>query len=149
VTVRPVLVAALALVALAGCGATGDPAPHPDVTAAGAAVRIVDATEADLLLFASNQSFDGEKVRLTIAVDGVTVVDGDFDVADQHNWVSFPLGMSPGVHEVTATADSGATLRESFRVPGDATRYAAIDHWGEDDEAELTWTFQRQPMAFG
>ena len=111
-------------------------------------MRLVDESQADLLLYASNQSFDDGEVRLTIAVDGVTVVDGDFDVEDQHNWVAFPLGMPPGVHEVTAKADSGATLRESFRVPGDATRYAAIDHWGEDDEAELTWSFQRQPVAF-
>ena len=148
VNVRPAFVLALALWALAGCGETGDPAPHPDVTSADAVVRLVDDAEADLVLYASNQSFDDEEVRLTVAVDGVTVVDGDFDVADQHNWVSFPLGMSPGVHEVTATADSGATLRESFRVPGDTTRYAVIEHWGEDDEAELTWSFQRQPVAF-
>ena len=112
-------------------------------------MRIVDEAEADLLLYASNQSFDDESVRLTIAVDGVTVVDGDFEVADQHNWVSFALEMSPGVHEVTATADSGATLRESFRVPGDRTRYGLIEHWGEDEGAELTWLFQRRPLAFG
>ena len=147
--VRPALVLALALWALVGCGETQDPVPHPDITAAGASVRLVDEADADLVLFVSNQSFDDEKVRLTVAVDGATVVDGDFDVADQHNFVSFPLGMSPGVHEITAKADSGATLRDSFRVPGDKPRYALIDHWGEDDEAELEWSFQRQPMAFG
>ena len=100
-------------------------------------MRLVDEAEADLVLHVSNQSFDDEKVRLTIAVDGVTVVDGDFAVADQHNWVSFPLGMSPGVHEITAKADSGATLRETFEMPEDKARYAVIDHWGEDDSAGL------------
>lgn len=96
----------------------------------------------------SNQSFDDEKVRLTVAVDGVTVVDGDFHVEGQHNWVRFPLSLPAGVHEVTAGSDSGATLSESFKVPDDKTRYAVIDHGGEGDSAELTWLFQRQPVAF-
>lgn len=101
------------------------------------------------MLFASNQSFDEEQVRLTIAVDGVTVVAGDFHVEGQHNWVRFPLRLSPGAHEITAESDTGATLTESFQVPGDKTRYAVIDHWGDAPDAELTWLFRRQPIAFG
>jgi hypothetical protein len=152
VTVRSSLALSLALTlwTLAGCGEDegDDPAPHPEVTAVDADVRLVKKEQADLMLYASNQSFDDENVRLTLAVDGVTVVDGDFHVEDQHNWVAFPLRLSPGVHEVTAESDSGATLRESFHMRGDKTRYAVIDHWGEDDSANLTWLFTRQPVAF-
>lgn len=142
---------ALALGVLVGCSqpAGPDPAPHPDVTASDAAVRLVADAEANLTLFASNQSFDDGKVRMTIAVDGLTVVDDDFYVADQHNWTSFPLLVSPGTHEITATTDSGASLRRSFRVPDGKTRYADIDYWGDDESAELSWLFQREPMAFG
>src|SRR5690349_18993663 len=109
------LAPALAFWALAGCSQPDgpDPAPHPDVTATDAAIQLVDDAEANLVLYASNQSFDDEKVRLTIAVDGLTVVDGDFYVGDQHNWVSFPLRLAPGFHEVTAKADSGASLQKS------------------------------------
>jgi len=151
VIVRVLLAVALAPWAFVACGASQavDPAPHRDVSAADAAVRLVDEDEADLVLYVSNQSFDDEEVRMYVAVDGLAVVDGDLQVADQHNWVSFPLSLSPGAHEVTAESDSGATLREPFEVPGDKTRYAVIDHWGEDDSAELTWLFQRQPVAFG
>lgn len=152
-TVPSVLCVVLALacpVVVVGCGEPEgvDPAPHAEATADDAAVRVVDEDQADLVLYASNQSFDDESVRLTISVDGVTVVDGDFHVEDQHNWISFPLSMSPGVHEITAESDSGATLRESFGVPGGKARYAVIDYWGEGDAAELTWLFQRQPVAF-
>jgi hypothetical protein len=152
---RPVLVLAFALAlgswGLVGCGeAQGvDPTPHPDVTAADADVRFVETEQADLVLYVSNQSFDDEEVRLTVVVDGVTVVDGDFHVEDQHNWISFPLSLSPGVHEVTAEADVGAALSESFRVPGDKTRFAIIEYWGEDDSADLSWSFHRQPVGFG
>jgi hypothetical protein len=148
---RLVLALALAPWALVGCGqAEGvDPTPHPEVTAADAAVRLVGEDEADLVLYVSNQSFDDARVRLTVAVDGVTVVDGDFHVEGQHNWISFPLSLSSGSHEITAESDSGATLRESFQMPGDKTRYAVIDYWIEYDSADLTWQFQRRPVAFG
>jgi hypothetical protein len=158
VPVRLALALALALWAPVGCGdAQGvDPAPHPEVTAADASVRLVGEAEADLVLIVSNQSLDDEEVRLTVTVDGVTVVDGDFHVEDQHNWISFPLSLPPGGHVVTAESDAGAKLRESFVVPRNKTRYAVIEHWTEDDSAEtedapvdLTWQFQRQAPAFG
>lgn len=145
------LALAFTLWVLGGCGEVqGEgPTPHADVTAADADVRLVDKAQADLVLYISNQSLDDEKVCLMVAVDGVTVVDGDFHVEDRHNWVSFPLGLSPGRYEIPAQADSGATLRESFQVPGDRTRFAVIDHWGEDGSADLSWSFHRRPVAFG
>lgn len=137
-------------VALIQCGVAGakNPDPHPDVTAADAPVQLVDSDDADLVLYVSNQSFEDERVRLTVVVDDVTVVDGNFHVADQHNWAAFPLRMPSGMHTIRAEADSGAALAETFRVPGNRTRYAVIDHWGEDESAELTWKFHRQPVAF-
>ena len=146
----PALLVALAPWALVGCGqAQGvDPTPHSEVTAAHAAVRLVGEAEADLVLHVSNQSFDDGEVRMRVTVDGVTVVDGDLHVEGQHNWITFPLDLSPGGHEITAESDSGATLRESFEVPRGKARYAVIEHWTEDGSADLTWRFQRQPMAF-
>lgn len=158
VTVRFTLALAIATLALAGCSAPEgeDPIPHSEVTAADAAVALVDEAEADLVLIVSNQSLDDEEVRLTVTVDGVTVVDDDFHVEDQHNWISFPLSLPSHGHEVIAESDSGATLRESFEVPRNGTRYAIIEHWTEDDSADtddasvdLTWQFQRQAPAFG
>ncbi len=147
---RPALALALALWALVGCGqAQGvDPAPHPEVTAADAAVRLVGKAEADLVLYVSNQSFDDEEVRVTVTIDGVTVVDGAFHVEGQHNWVSFPLTLSSGGHEIMAESDSGAMLRESFEVRRGKTLYAVIEHWTEDGSADLTWWSRRQPIAF-
>jgi hypothetical protein len=150
VSVRLALTVTLALWALGGCGEaqSADPAPDPEVTATDAAVRLVGEAEADLILYVSNQSFDDEEVRLTVTIDQVTVVDGDFHVEGQHNWIRFPLKLAPGGHEVTAESDSGATLRESFDLRRDKTSYAVIDHWDKDGSADLTWHIQRQPIAF-
>lgn len=140
-----------AMLALAGCREVHgvDPAPHSEVTAADAAVKLVGEAEADLVLHVSNQSFDDEEVRLTVTIDGVTVVDGVFRVEDQHNWVTFPLALASGVHEIAAESDSGATMRESFQVRRGKTRYAVIDHWTEDGSADLAWQSTRQPIGFG
>lgn len=150
VSVRSLLALALVTWALVACGEPpgADPDPSSEVSVAEGEVRLVEEEEADLMLYVSNQSFDDEEVRLTVAVDGVTVVDGNFHVENQHNWVSFPLGLSPGVHEITAESETGATLSESFRVRRDRTGYAVIDHWGDDESGELTWLFQWQPIGF-
>lgn len=151
--VRPtfVLVVLFASGSLAGCGPSEgvDPEVHPDLTADDADVRVADAAAANLVLHVSNQSLDDEIVRLTVAVDAVTVVDGDFYVEDQHNFLTYRLAMSPGNHEVTAKADTGATLEESFETTVDTPRYALIEYSGEDDSADLGWSYQRQQMAFG
>ena len=77
------------------------------------------------------------------------MVDGDFHVEDQHNWVSFPLALPSGGHEVTAESDSGATLRESFEVPGRQDALRGHRPLGlRVTQADLTWQFQRQPLAF-
>ena len=154
---RPILMAmrsasvfALALTAcvLTACSGDEDPTPHPQVTAADSEVRLVAPDDADLVLYVSNQSFEDESVRLKLAVDGVTVVDGEFRVEGQHNWIRFPLSLSPGSHSLTAESDTGATLKESFQVPGDEARYAVVDYWAEDDSPELMWLFQREPVGF-
>ncbi|CAA9379906.1 MAG: hypothetical protein AVDCRST_MAG32-1466 [uncultured Nocardioides sp.] len=155
VTMRPARTSLLLLgaCALAGCStATGsDPSPDPEVMAADAEVRLVGEEQANLVLYVSNQSFDDEEVRLTVEVDGVAVVDGDFHVGDQHNWITFPLEMSSGAHHVTAKADSGAQLSEAFQVPSDEVRFAVIDYWAKDDHdpREFSWFIQQEPIAFG
>jgi hypothetical protein len=154
VTVRPALAPAVALAValwtLAGCGPAqgGDPGAHPEVTTDDAAFRLVGKAEADLVLYVSNQSFDDEEVGLTVAIDGVTVVDGGFHVEGQHNWVPFPLSLPSGRHQITAESDSGATLRESFEALRGKTLHAVIDHWTEDGAADLTWHSQWQPLHF-
>lgn len=157
--VRPIPTLVLLMGTLVGCGATRhvDPTPAPEVTATGAPVRLVDEAEADLVLIISNQSLDDDEARLSVRVDGVTVVEGDLHAEDQHNWIRFPLALPPGRHDVTAESDSGATLHERFELPHNSQRrYAVIEHWTEDDSpdtddpaVDLTWQFLARAPAFG
>ena len=67
------------------------------------------------------------------------------------------MGATPSVSPSGDEASSKAAaltpqpraMSESYRVPGEKTRFAIIDYWGEDDSAEHSWSFHRQPVAFG
>ena len=72
-------------------------------------------------------------ISMKLAVDGVTVVDDQFPVKGQHNWIRFPLSLSSGSHSLTAESDTGATLKESFQVPGDKARYAVVNYWADEE----------------
>lgn len=138
--------------ALAGCstGQGEDPAPDPDVTSPGAEVRLVDETDPDanFTLVVTNQSYDDEEVQLEVKVDGATVVDGDFHVEGQHNYVSYPLVLRPGTHELTAASDDfDEALQETFEVPQGKDRFGLIEHWTRKGNADLDWQLQRQGIV--
>lgn len=158
VTVHPspalgAMLFATVVAALVGCG-TGqsqDPAPNPEVTSPSADVRLVGETapDANLSIVITNQSFEDEEVQLEVKVDGITVVNGDFHVEGQHNFVSYQLAVQPGTHELTAESeDFGEKLRETFEVPPGKDRHALIEHWTRKGSADLDWQFQRQGFYF-
>lgn len=110
-----------------------------------------EAEKADLQLWVSNQSFVDDLVHLTVLIDGELVVEDDFAVEGQHNWVSFPLQLSEGEHVIEVEADTGATLEETFVTPASGDkRYALVDYWNDDgkDGRHLDWMFQKEPMYF-
>ena len=111
-----VLALALTACVLTACSGDEDPTPHPQVTASDSEVRLVASDDADLVLYVSNQSFEDETVRLKLAVDGVTVVDGEFRVEGQRNWIRFPLSLSPGIFGLPD--DESETIRGNVSVPG-------------------------------
>lgn len=140
-----VVVAVLAL-ALSGCGQEG-----PASTGSGTAEVSSPAgnDEGDLVLYVSNQSFDDERVHVTVTLDGEVVVDDEFDVEGQHTWVRFPLAVPAGVPlELAATTDSGATLETTVSAREDGTRAVIISHWTEGGSPTLEATVTREPVAF-
>lgn len=113
-------------------------------------IAVVGPARADLHLWVSNQSFTDEIVRLTVSIDGVEVVARPFNVANQHNWILFPVRIPPGRHEVRAVSDSGAVARQEFTIPERGRRFAVLDYWYHPGEGgrRITWRIQSTPMAF-
>ena len=56
-------------------------------------------------------------------------MDQDFDVEDQHNWITFELVVAPGDHELLMTSSTGVTQSATFTMPADAHRWAVVDYW--------------------
>lgn len=146
-----VLAAVMALLAT-GCATDalspppGTPAPS---TPTSGPVGVVEEDQARLLLWVSNQSFVDDPVRVTVHIDGVPVVDEDFAVEGQHNWVRFPVDLPPGEHELVAESDTGVQLTRTFTLPVKGPRYAVMDYWNYPGEGRrFTWRIQKNPFAF-
>lgn len=156
---------------LASCGtdAPGSPDPGatvavrgatpevaPDEAAVTGGPRITDEESADVLLYISNQSFEDDRVRITVHIDGVRLVDDDFDVEGQHNWILFPVELAPGEHRIEAVSDTGASLEQTLTLPEGERRWAVLDYWfypdqGDDqDDVPRMFTFEAydHPVAF-
>ncbi|GAA4670479.1 hypothetical protein [Nocardioides nanhaiensis] len=102
-----------------------------------------------MVLYVSNQSFDDERVRLRVTLDGQVVADQYFDVEGQHNWVRFPVRVPIGRPlELAVEADSGASLRRSLVALEDVARGVVVDYWGAGEEAFVGATVVREPVAF-
>ncbi|MFG1653571.1 hypothetical protein ACGFIE_26920 [Micromonospora sp. NPDC049275] len=152
------------LLAAAGCVESSNPPPpaargsetatpvvsHLPPSAGSAAIRLVDEDLADLHLLVSNQSFEDDRVTVTVSIDGTRLVDQPFDVIAQHNWILFPIKLAPGSHELTATSQTGAEMHQRFTMPEKGRRYAAVDYWRDrgQDNRHLSWYFQSHPIVF-
>ena len=127
---------------LLGCGGPGaDPTPR---------LPTADPASANVVLWVSNQSFDDETVRITVRIDDRTVIDQDFDVEGQHNWIDFPLAVGPGPHQLAVTSDSGARLVDQLVVPETGMRYGMVNYWREGEAGRPYFNFQSsdRPFAF-
>lgn len=102
-------------------------------------------------LYVSNQSFEDPRVGITISIDGVVVVDQDFDVEGQHNWVSFEPDIAPGDHTLHAVSSTGAQLTTTFMTPDGEPRWAVVDYWfhPDDDPRKFTFQISDKPIGFG
>lgn len=102
-------------------------------------------------LYVSNQSFEDPTVAITISIDDVVVVDENFDVEGQHNWISFEPDIPPGEHVLHAVSDTGAEFTSDFTIPEGEPRWAVIDYWFYPDEGPRNFTFSisDEPIAFG
>lgn len=108
----------------------------------GSVARIAPDEEADLFLFVSNQSFYHDRVPIEVAIDGVTVVDQEFDVQGQHTWIQFPVALETRTVVVTATvasnpaADREIQVSDTFplNVPAGEQRWMTISYWASEPE---------------
>jgi hypothetical protein len=88
--------------------------------------------DGDFVLYVSNQSFEIDPVDIVIEIDGEQIVDGEFEVGNQHNWKRYVLRLTPGRHTLTARSiDGEATLEESFVVS--ERRWAVLNYWYYSD----------------
>jgi hypothetical protein len=144
-----VVVALLAMVAC-GNGVTSSSEAALDDQDSPSASENPTQSAPPLTLYVSNQSFEDATVWITISIDGDVVVDQNFAVKDQHNWITFQPAVEPGDHTLTASSDTGAELRVEFTTRAGEPRWAVVDYWWYPDDVPRSFTFDihDEPIAF-
>ncbi len=155
-TIRRVASVVIILVFIAACGSSpsNDNSGPVDIT-------VNSNGTSDLTLFVSNQSYRDSEVDITVTLDGETIIDRDFNVGDQHNYIEHRIRLDAGrhtLHAATTTLDGEEVeLSEDFTIDPDQQRYAALDYWhyeptGLDDPTadppKFTFKIQDDPIGF-
>lgn len=101
-------------------------------------------------LTVSNQSFDIDPVDILVKIDGITVIDDEFQVKQQHNYQEFEFALKPGTHTLYAESIKGKyQLKEEFTIEKEL--WASLDfQYYEGDEAlpKLRLLISEKPLAF-
>lgn len=101
-------------------------------------------------VYVSNQSFEEPTVAIEITIDTDVVVDQDFDVEGQHNWITFTPDVPPGEHTLRAVSNTGAEFTVEFTLVEGQPRWAVVDYWYYPDDGPRKFTFRisDEPIAF-
>jgi hypothetical protein len=127
-----------------------------------AAVEIVAdaAGTSDLTLWVSNQSYTDKNVDVTVALDGLVIIDRRFNVGDQHNFIEHRIQLDEGTHRLDASTvidGENIELSEEFSIEAGQQRYAGLTYWhyvptGPNDPSSdppgLSFVIQDEPIGF-
>jgi hypothetical protein len=91
-------------------------------------------------LYVSNQSFAISPVDIKVLIDGKRVVNGSFEVGNQHTIEEFVLKLSPGRHKIVAKSSKGhAKLEQEFEINDKA--WLALAYWFDSEVKEGHFVF--------
>ena len=82
----------------------------------------------NLVVYASNQSFDIDPVDIRIALDSELLVTGDFLVEGQHSWHRFDFEIPKGPRELTVSSSEAPTQTRTVTIGAD-TLFVVVDFW--------------------
>ena len=101
-------------------------------------------------LTVSNQSFDIDPVDILVKIDGITVIDDEFLVKQQHNYHHFEFLLKPGTHTIYAESNRGNhQLNEEIIIEKEL--WASLDfqyHEGDETLPELRLIISETELGF-
>jgi hypothetical protein len=125
----PARLALVLIVAITTAGGAACSAERDNYEGGTIEVVLDETSASEVMLYVSNQSFEDSEVGIDVKISGKTVVDRNFDVGNQHNWIPFLIRLAPGEHTLEASSSTGATHSATFEVGDPAIRYAVLDYW--------------------
>lgn len=99
-------------------------------------------------LHVSNQSPDDDPIRITVIIDGATVVDDLFFVEGQHTWVPFEVALAPGQHSLIAHSGTGTAFETTFITLQNEARWVSLQYWWYEGEEPRQFTSSTGTVPF-
>ena len=85
----------------------------------------------NLVLYVSNQSFNVDPVRIKVWVDSDLLVDQDFEVGNQHNWIIFGHNLPQGNHTLRAESSLEGVLPVLSEFIFSTKLFFVINFWSD------------------
>jgi len=100
-------------------------------------------------LTVSNQSFELTQVDITVLLDGNVVVDDNFEVGDQHNFVEYRFELPRGSHTLRAVSSgAGVAREEQIDITGEHWAYIGFLSRTGAAPRSFEFAFQGEPIYF-
>ena len=90
--------------------------------------EVEQSEEGNFAIYVSNQSFDIATVDVKIMIDDKIYISGDFEVRDQHEYVSYRFELVPGSHNIKVESEAGEAMYEGEFEIVDSAR-AVVEFW--------------------
>lgn len=97
--------------------------------------------------YVSNQSFASRGVDITVWIDDLRVIDQEFRVKDQHNWILFNVPLAEGSHALCAEVSAESAQLE-MRFEFEAEMWAVLEFWKDEGTGFFTWKDADRPVGF-
>lgn len=94
-------------------------------------------TLSDLVLILTNQSFNLEKVDITVFIDGQELINQACETLDQHKGYYYYFNIV-GAHTLRIELGNGYEIEKVLIINDESTRWVLISNWGNLDKSQVT-----------
>lgn len=104
--------------------------------------------ESNYIIMLSNQSFRKPKMKISVFIDGIEIIDQKCNVEDQHKGYYYYFNLE-GEHEITVKSGDGLTQTKRINFVSGELTWSSIMYWNyEGEEPQIIHEVQDNPFLW-
>jgi hypothetical protein len=122
------------------------------IKSGGAEIHQVEKSGANYTLIISNQG-SKSSIEIKAYIDEKFAFNNNFELLNQHNWISFYYKLSEGSHKLRLESEDGAFVDNTFEITKDK-HWALADYWfskrenAKESYPFFTYKYKDKPFIF-